>query len=195
MKKVLLAFLCVLMLAFTSYKSDYKMTSCIIEDNSKLGIIGSTNVSTFSCNLNFDNVNSKVKALYQKIGSKIKFQDAYLEFSNTCFDCGNKLMNKDFLEMLDTKNYPNITLDLKEITKNPKKANEVIALVNISLAGHSKFYSIWLNTEQGNMLKASGCLSLKLSDFNLEPPKKVLGLVVVEDAIEIALDLNIKTLE
>ena len=63
------------------------------------------------------------------------------------------------------------------------------------MAGHSKFYSIWLNTEQGNILKASGCLSLKLSDFNLEPPKKVLGLVVVEDAIEIALDLNIKTLE
>ena len=194
MKKVLLLLFCILMLAFTSNKSDFKMASCIIEDNSKLGIIGSTNVSTFSCDLNFDNVNSKVKTLYQKIGNKIKFQDAHLEFSNTCFDCGSNLMNKDFLEMLDTKNHPQITLDLKEITKNPINANEVIALVNISLAGHSKFYSIWLTTEHGNLLKASGCLNLKLSDFNLDPPKKVLGLVVVEDAIEIALDLNIKTL-
>ena len=195
MKKVLLVLLYFSMLSFTASKSDYKTAICIIEDNSKLGIIGSTNVSTFNCDLNFSDVNSRVKAMYQKDGNKIKFQNAYIELSNACFDCGNKMMNKDFLEMLDTKNHPYIILDLKEIIKNPKKPNEVIALVNISIAGRSKFYTIWLTTEQGNMLKTSGCLSLKLSDFKLEPPKKALGLIVVEDAIEINLDLNIKTLD
>ena len=170
------------------------MALCLIENSSKLGVVGSTNVNSFNCDLNFSDINSKVKAFYQKEGNKIKFQDAYLKLSNECFDCGSRLMNKDFLEMLNTKNHPYIILDLKEIAKNPKKPEEVIALVNINLAGRSKFYSIWLTTEENANLKASGCLSLKLSDFNLEPPKKVMGLVVVDDAIEINLDLNIKTL-
>ena len=68
-------------------------------------------------------------------------------------------------------------------------------MLNISLAGCSKLYSVWLNVNQLDYINATGCLKLKLSDFNLEPPKKVLGLVVVDDAIEIALDLKIKALK
>lgn len=195
MKNIVLGLLCVLMLSFTINNSDYKMASYLIEGNSKLGITGSTNVNSFNCDLVFTNINSKVKALYQKSGHKIKFQDAHLKLANSCFDCGSRLMNKDFLEMLNTEKHPNITLDLKEITANPKNPNEVIALLNISLAGCSKLYSVWLNVNQLDYINATGCLKLKLSDFNLEPPKKVLGLVVVDDAIEIALDLKIKALK
>ena len=65
--------------------------------------------------------------------------------------------------MLSTNNYPNIVLDLKEITKSPNNENEILALVNISLAGCSKFYSVRLNTAQGKSLKATGILKLKLS--------------------------------
>lgn len=195
MKNVLLGSMCLLMLGFTAYNSDYKVASYLIEGNSKLGITGSTNVSTFNCDLVFSDINSRVSALYQKEGNKIKFQDAQLKLANECFDCGSRMMNSDFLEMLDTKNHPYITLDLKEISINPNNPNEILALVNIKMAGKSKFYSIWLNVKDSNSLSAVGCLSLKLSDFKLEPPKKVLGLVVVEDAIEIALDLNIKSLK
>jgi polyisoprenoid-binding protein YceI len=195
MKNVLLGLLCVFMLSFTINNSDYKKASFLIEGNSKLVIIGSTNINSFNCDLVFSDIHSQVKALYQKSENKIKFQDAHLELSNSCFDCGSKLMNKDFLEMLDTEKHPNITLDLKEITLNPKNPNEVIALLNISLAGCSKLYSVWLNINELDHINAIGCLKLKLSDFNLEPPKKVLGLVVVDDAIEIALDLKIKALK
>lgn len=195
MKKIVLGLLCVFMLSFTINKSDYKIASYLIEGNSKLGITGSTNVNSFNCNLVFSNINTQVKALYQKSGNKIKFQDANLKLANECFDCGSRMMNSDFLEMLNSKNYPNITLDLKEITINPKKSSENIALLNISLAGCSKLYSVWLNVNELDHINAIGCLKLKLSDFNLEPPKKVLGLVVVDDAIEIALDLKIKALK
>lgn len=186
------------MVGFTannSDNSDYKMASYLIEGNSKLGITGSTNLNTFNCDLVFSDINSKVDALYQKDGNKIKFQDAHLALSNSCFDCGSRIMNSDFLEMLKTKHYPNITLDLKEITINPKNSSENIALLNISLAGCSKLFSIWLDVNQLNSINAVGCLKLNLSDFNLEPPKKVLGLVVVDDAIEINLDLKIKPLK
>lgn len=183
------------MLGFSTNNSGFKTAEFLIEGNSELGIAGSTNVNEFNCNLVFSDINSKVKALYQKDSNKIKFQDANLSLANECFDCGSRMMNSDFLEMLKTERYPNIALDLKEIIINPKNPNENIALLNISLAGSSKLYSIWLNVNQSNKINASGCLKLNLSDFNLEPPKKMLGLVVVDDAIEINLDLKIKPIK
>jgi hypothetical protein len=195
MKNVILSFICLLMLGFSTNNSGFKTAEFLIEGNSELGIAGSTNVNEFNCNLVFSDINSKVKALYQKDSNKIKFQDANLSLANECFDCGSRMMNSDFLEMLKTERYPNIALDLKEIIINPKNPNENIALLNISLAGSSKLYSIWLNVNQSNKINASGCLKLNLSDFNLEPPKKMLGLVVVDDAIEINLDLRIKPIK
>jgi len=195
MKNVILSFICLLMLGFSTNNSGFKTAEFLIEGNSELGIAGSTNVNEFNCNLLFSDINSKVKALYQKEGNKIKFQDASLHLANECFDCGSRMMNNDFLEMLKTQRYPNIALDLKEIIINPKNPNENIALLNISLAGRSKLYSIWLNVNQSDKINASGCLKLNLSDFNLEPPKKMLGLVVVDDAIEINLDLKIKPIK
>jgi hypothetical protein len=195
MKKLLILILSFTMLSFISVNSEYKAASYIIENNSKISINGSTNVSTFDCILNFTDAKSSVTAIFQISGNKIKFEDAKLNLANSRFDCGNKSINKDFLEMLSTNNYPNIVLDLKEITKSPNNENEILALVNISLAGCSKFYSVRLNTAQGKSLKATGILKLKLSDFNLKPPKKVLGLIVVEDTLEINLDLNMKPLQ
>ncbi len=195
MKNVILSFICLLMLGFSTNNSGFKTAEFLIEGNSELGIAGSTNVNEFNCNLVFSDINSKVKALYQKDSNKIKFQDANLSLANECFDCGSRMMNSDFLEMLKTERYPNIALDLKEIIINPKNPNENIALLNISLAGCSKLYSIWLDVNQTNNINATGCLKLNLSDFNLEPPKKMLGLVVVDDAIEINLDLKIKPIK
>lgn len=195
MKKLLILILSFTLLGFISVSSEYKAASYIIENNSKISINGTTNVSTFDCILNFTNVKSNITAIYQISENKIKFHEAKLKLANSSFDCGNKSINKDFLEMLSTDNYPNIILDLKEITKNPNNKNEFLALVSISLAGCSKFYSVWLNSEWDNSLKAKGILKLKLSDFNLKPPKKILGLIVVEDTLEINLDLNIKPLQ
>ncbi|WP_347925126.1 hypothetical protein [Pontimicrobium sp. SW4] len=195
MKNLLISFFCFLMLGFTTNNTDYKIASYIIQGNSKLGIKGTTNISQFSCDLAFSDINSEVKTFYKKEGDKIKFIDSRLELSNSCFDCGSKMINNDFLDMLDTKNHPYITLELKEIIINPKKDNEIIALTNINIAGTSRFYSIWLDVDNSKLLNATGCLNLKLSDFKLKPPKKVLGLVIVEDEIEIALDLNITALK
>ena len=134
MKNLFLIVCCIVLLGFSSNNPNNDLASYIIDDNSKLRIIGSTNISTFNCDLMFDNVSSKVDILYQKEKNKIMFKDAHLQMANSCFDCGSRLINKDFLEMLNTEKYPYITLNLKEITINQKNPEEVIALVNIEMA-------------------------------------------------------------
>ena len=165
-----------------------------IINNSTLHIYGTTNVNTFNCVLNFENVNSIVQTSYTLRNNRLFFENTELKLDNSCFDCGNNMMNKDFLEMLDSDNYPYITFQLKEVVVNPKQKDEIYAFASITLAGKTKLYSIPLTLKKIESIKAVGCLSIKLTDFELEPPKKVLGLIVVNDEIDINFDLNVQAL-
>ena len=165
-----------------------------IINNSTLHIYGTTNVNTFNCVLNFENVNSIVQTSYTLRNNRLFFENTELKLDNSCFDCGNNMMNKDFLEMLDSDNHPYITFQLKEVVVNPKQKDEIYAFASITLAGKTKLYSIPLTLKKIESIKAVGCLSIKLTDFELEPPKKVLGLIVVNDEIDINFDLNVQAL-
>lgn len=189
-------FIIALSLFFFCFKNEKVINSGAVSltNNSFLRIAGSTNVNNFSCDLNFSEVNSVVATKYEKNSNKLRFEQTFLYLENTCFDCGNRLMNKDFLDMLKTESYPHIGLDLKEVAVNPRKAEEILAYVKISIAGTSRLFSIPLNIKSESDYKITGCLNLKLSDFNLVPPKKAMGLIVVSDDIEIHFDLNIKPL-
>ena len=165
-----------------------------IINNSTLHIYGTTNVNTFNCVLNFENVNSIVQTSYTLRNNRLFFENTELKLDNSCFDCGNNMMNKDFLEMLDSDNHPYITFQLKEVVVNPKQKDEIYAFASITLAGKTKLYSIPLTLKKIESIKAVGCLSIKLTDFDLEPPKKVLGLIVVNDEIDINFDLNVQAL-
>ena len=106
-----------------------------IINNSTLHIYGTTNVNTFNCVLNFENVNSIVQTSYTLRNNRLFFENTELKLDNSCFDCGNNMMNKDFLEMLDSDNHPYITFQLKEVVVNPKQKDEIYAFASITLAG------------------------------------------------------------
>ena len=194
MKYVFQILLLVLFTGFTVTKCKVNSTPVKIISNSTLNIYGTTNVNTFNCILNFENVNSVILTNYTKNNNRLLFENTILKLENSCFDCGNSMMNKDFLKMLDTDNHPFISFALKEIVVNPKRNSEVYCLASIKLAGKTRLYSIPLTLENFQSIKAVGCLSLKLTDFGLKPPKKALGLVVVSNEIDINFDLNIEAL-
>ena len=195
MKYLFQILLLVLFTGFTVAKRDVKRIPVKIISNSTLNIYGTTNVNTFNCILNFENVNSVIQTSYTEKSNRLLFENTILKLENSCFDCGNNMMNKDFLKMLDTENHPFISFKLKEIVVNPKVNSEVYCLASITLAGNTRQYSIPLTLENLQSIKAVGCLSLKLTDFGLKPPKKALGLVVVSNEIDINFDLNIETLK
>ena len=186
--------LLVLLTGFSTRSDRAEDFSVKIINNSTLHIYGTTNVNTFNCVLNFENVNSIVQTSYTLRNNRLFFENTELKLDNSCFDCGNNMMNKDFLEMLDSDNHPYITFQLKEVVVNPKQKDEIYAFASITLAGKTKLYSIPLTLKKIESIKAVGCLSIKLTDFELEPPKKVLGLIVVNDEIDINFDLNVQAL-
>ncbi len=114
------------------------------------------------------------------------------------FNGSNPLMKEDFEELLKASVFPFI------IVKVDKKTIRDITRYNVhpdltmylTLAGRTRFISgsyAWDNYKD-NKIIISGSTSLHLSDFKLEPPQKMMGLLKVKDAIfikfDIVLDLN-----
>ncbi|MCG1037114.1 YceI family protein [Polaribacter sargassicola] len=191
MKKIFVLIIVLLTLfSFTKRNLLKKDTVIKIGKESKLEIIGTTNLNKFNCNFNFLDFDKTIPLSFQTKDNKIYFKDAILKLKNSCFDCGNKMMNKDFYKLLKSEKFPQILLNLKEVEK---KETTTEALVEMTIAGVSKTYKIPVITENDNTeLLVSGKLNLNIEDYHLEAPKKMLGLVVVSEMINIHFNLILK---
>ncbi|QQX75802.1 MULTISPECIES: YceI family protein [Aequorivita] len=168
-------------------QNDFKTKTVQILASSELFIKGDTNISEFNCNFNTLYLGEFKHVTYSKKENEIRFKDAILSLKNKGFDCGNSAINKDFHSLLKTKEYPIITLELTEITLNEHKKGK--AHVKITIAGTKKEYSFPIDFFSSPTNRYVGKLKLDIRDFNLEPPKKLFGLIVIDEKIEINFDL------
>ncbi|WP_111310017.1 YceI family protein [Confluentibacter sediminis] len=190
MKKILVLISVFTLLAFS--KNFTGNTTVIITPNSKLIIKGKTNVNSFICQYNISKLNKPIKILFKNHGDKITFEKTTLVLDNVNFDCGGAGMNNDFKELLKSDIYPNIFVNLKEIRKDQNNQNLVNALIDLEIAGVTKSYVVPVELKGDDLMNVKGILALNLRDYNLEPPKKALGLIVVKDVIEINFELAVK---
>ncbi|MDO5972472.1 YceI family protein [Flavivirga aquimarina] len=188
MKKVLFYIFIFTMLAFSSLRG----ISVVITPSSQLVIKGKTNVNSFKCQYNILKLNKPIPVFFKRHKAKIIFNKTTLVLENADFDCGGRGINTDFQELLKSETHPQIRIKLKEISKDLKDENLVNALLDLELAGVTKSYVIPVELEGEDILVVKGVLCLNIRDFNLEPPKKALGLIVVEDLIEINFQLKVK---
>lgn len=158
--------------------------------NSKLTITGDTNISEFSCAFNSQMIPSTRKVKVKEENSELHFENAILKLDNTGFDCGSKGINKDFHALIKTDEYPEISLELKKLCINTP--TDAIADLIISIAGKTKAYKLPVKIVDGKIPQYKGNLSLNINDFNLKPPKKIFGLIVVKEEIDINFNLNVE---
>lgn len=190
MKRILFFVSILATLAFTNEL--VKSTSVIIAPSSKIVIKGRTNVNTFKCQYNVLKLSKPINVYFRKQSDEIVFEKTTLALENANFDCGGKAINNDFQELLKSETYPKIFIKLKEISKYPNDENRIQTLLDIEIAGVSRSYSIPVEFENEDTLIIKGLLTLNLRDFNLEPPKKALGLIVVKDTIDINFQLRVE---
>ncbi|MDO5509686.1 MAG: hypothetical protein Q4F57_03210 [Weeksellaceae bacterium] len=102
------------------------------------------------------------------------------------FDCGNRNINRDFNELIQSSTHPNVVIDVLYIYED-------MAHMIITIAGKSRTYSAKItHSGQGANIRGRGHIDLKLSDFNLSAPRKMLGLVVIRDDLRIQVDLHLQ---
>lgn len=190
MKKIIIFIAVLTALSFTD--TFVGKTSVTITPNSKLLIIGKTNVNSFKCHYNVLKLNKPIAVSFKKRGNKINFEKTTLVLDNINFDCGGIGINKDFHDLLKTKSHPQVVIKLKEIIKDSNNESLVQALVDLEIAGITKSYEVPVVFKDEGIMSIKGVLALNIRDFNLVPPKKALGMIVVKDVIEINFELAIK---
>lgn len=158
-----------------------------ISKNSELSISGDTNINTFGCEFNTFYLEPCREVIYKKSGNNILFKNAILSLRNEGFDCGHKAINKDFHALLQTEDHPSITLELTEISLLPN--NNGRACVKITIAGKENTYYVPVHVITGTTNRFAGWLQLNIRNFGLEPPKKLFGMIVIKEEIDINFDI------
>lgn len=140
-------------------------------------ITGSTNVNTFKC------TNDSFKAP----GGSFIFSGRTLPNINlrvADFDCRHRIMTTDFQKTLSASQYPFLTVRFLSFSHAKNLYN---AQVEVKMMERSKIYNIAFALENGRLI---GKKNVKFSDFNIVPPKKMGGMIVVKDDLNLVFALN-----
>lgn len=189
MKKIAFVLL-VLFTGAMTYAQDFQKRKATVLPGSDLTIIGDSNIAAFQCEFETSYLEGTQEIGYNQTGNEIRFTGAILSLNNRGFDCGSRGINNDFHDLLKTKEYPKILLEMEKIDlQSPAKA---VANVAITIAGIKKYYEVPVIIKTGVISEFKGFLVINIKDFKLEPPKKLFGMIKVKDEIEIKFDLLVK---
>lgn len=199
--KAALAFIPFFLWAFISPLEYIPNKTFHISKNSKLEIKGNTNVNSFNC-LCMDEIEPQPYIIENSVSRhKYYFKNTSMSIKINTLDCGNKLMNKDLRNSLNASKYPNIEiklLEIKEDSCNPlrelKDWVKISAKTNIALNGISKEYTLDITAKKisDNKFRFISTKPILMSDFCVEPPTALMGMVKVQDEIKISLDLEVE---
>lgn len=174
------------------FSAPVRETRVWVAPESEVVIIGTTNVNAFTCKYNVQELEVPVQLSYNEKVEQIQFQNAKLKLANDCFDCGGKAINKDFRELLKTEHHPQVELRLLHVDPLETDAQKIGVGMEITIAGVARKYETTLSCVQAGDICVNGTLDLLLSDFGLEPPRKVLGMIKVDNKIKVKLSLKLK---
>ena len=182
--------LCIFLLCTTQIFTQSRNPVSYYKDcNSYILINGGSNISTFS----FTYSTSSLSDAWQIIEIK---DTGFLSVAVPVreFEASNSLMYDDFLKLIKASEFPFLKIILpKELLKEAYKTERTsYPEIEIMLAGVTRIYRIDCNLYNcGNNLFIQGLKTIKLSDFNIQPPVKLNGLVKVKDEIEVNFELII----
>lgn len=147
-----------------------------------LYISGESNVSPFSFRYNRASLTGKNKTFYPDTTTleiSIPIRD---------FEPSNPMMMGDFLALLKESEYPRIyvTFSTKQLHNFGSTYSGFNPEIRITIAGITKTYKIPCSLANcSDYLYLSGEKMIHLTDFRLQPPEKLLGLVKVHNEIKV----------
>ncbi|HLT72243.1 MAG TPA: YceI family protein [Cyclobacteriaceae bacterium] len=170
----------------------------VVSAQSELIIRGTTNVNDFVCRTGFNDVRDTLELLLANKDCPIIFSRNAMIIPVASFDCGNQMITKDFQETLSANRYPELTLRFVSIEEQvPGVASGSVAgVVEITLTGTTRSYSV-LYSLAGNgdrSVSLVGKQDVCFSDFNLNAPRKMMGLIKVQDDLEVEFRLHLQKL-
>lgn len=193
MKKLVNTLVAVLLLLVASGFSE--QGRWVIDPTSRLAIHGATNVNTFKCLLESYNLGDTLEYVRERASIEMKLTRNRMRIPVRNFDCGNRQITKDFWQTLKSDHYPELEICFRSFRKSsiPDKSY-VDGVVDITLAGATKRYTVryFARTPNPETLLLTGVQQVNFADFRLEPPQKMMGLIQVQECLDVEFNLTLK---
>lgn len=158
-------------------------SSYLVVQKKNISVRGNTSVGSFDCKF------EKQKRDTLFLSSSGHSKPYQFNIPVEVFQCGNFLLNKDFQKTLKANEFPDISVGVKNIKKNPM--GEICGDLQLTIAGKTnKMGLIHFNKiKKGKETKLSSEITLLISDFDLTPPKRFGGLIQADDIMFIDVEL------
>jgi hypothetical protein len=169
----------------------------VVQPASKLKVTGKTNVNKFTCQI--QSYCGADTLVLQDIGTiPPRFLKGNVSLEATGFNCGNAIMTTDFHKTIQSRIYPQIEITFLSLERFPSYScrNELIkSNMIISLAGVSKTFEMdcVIEAEADGVFHLTGSRCFQFSDFNLEAPSKMFGMIKVDETLDVSFHLVMRS--
>jgi len=167
-------------------------------DGSRFWIRGTSTVNTFSCTVDSVRGDGALPTGSSDVSTAAERAEgaASLTVPVQQFDCGRTQMTEDLKETLRADEHPTIRFRLHEVedTVPPDRADgwhRVAALGYLTVSGTERLVRVTAEgrpVEEG-IYRLRGCKPIRMTYFGVEPPTKFMGVIKVDDRIEVHFDL------
>lgn len=174
----------------------------VIEEESRLYLKGTSNVNKFTCDCE-DHYPAKTFEV-EGTGSLVRFQNTTLDIATRKFNCHNAKMDHDMQKALKADKYPNIRIELLETKQDAKHFSpgnrgwfEVQAKAKLTICGVTKTQQIAAKAQilSTGKFRLVGYQSILMTDFGIDPPTALFGMIKVDNQIEFHFDLSVRVSE
>jgi len=165
-------------------------TKWLVQRTSTISIAGSTNVNRFCCQVN-EYGHPDTITLTASGGSL-----GALAVDIADFNCSNRIMTGEFKKTLKYRQYPQLKIVFISLEKMPvfgATTETVKGWVEVELAGICRKFEVTYSscrTDNENV-ELVGNRTFGFSDFGLTPPRKMGGLVRVNDKLDVQFTLHL----
>jgi len=163
---------------------------------SKISILGSSNVNTFTFDIKEYSGKDTLVLLAQQAQAVFKKGTVHLPVND--FKNSNPFLTKDFRKIIKSKIHPDILMNFRRLNSLPDagaKSERITADVDITLAGKTKTIRIMLmTTRSGEYIYLKGAEKLYFSDFGLAAPENIMGFINVKNDLTVNFQLALKVL-
>lgn len=192
--------LLLLAVSFSSLRAPVAETRAFqILEQSQLYLKGTSNVTPFTCKCT--QAFPPLQYTINPQGETATFRNTSLQLETKKLDCGNRGMNRDMHQTLKASQYPAISIRLQEVqlhTGNPpealSKGARVSAKATLTVAGVTRTVKMKVDARETGKgaYRFVSELPIHMTNFDIDPPTALMGLIKVDDKITIHLDLAVR---
>ena len=168
-----------------------------ILNTGKMSVQGRTNINSFSCEIGGYSGKDTLK-IYDSEKSKEPFRVAgSLRYRVDEFRSGSAMMTGHIKKTLESEKYPFINIQAISFENRPDMTlnnQNIIAIIEIQLHGVSRRFPVncQLRKEGPKVLSIRCEKSIKFSDFEINPPSTLGGLVRSQDQLTVLVSFAIR---